>query len=232
MQRCQLRFAATRDVLIMYKIMEFVSSTELIPRFVVTKVVQIKQKREVYVVLTVPRSITRNVNMKVVLVWSSTAAFVSGKQKLVINMEVCFARLTPYTPTSSCPLRHGAVKRKCSAEGCTNNAVKDGVCCRRKFYIICVESLHKMISFDSFLNPLNSFTIQMGRRREYPKHVAMRVVQRRLKQKDFATATGRRNTVVDILDVRAGLDKVDFVSLMVVGHHKRKSAATKDVLEG
>jgi len=84
-QRCQLRFAATRDVLIMYKIMEFVSSTELIPRFVVTKVVQIKQKREVYVVLTVPRSITRNVNMKVVLVWSSTAAFVSGKQKLVIN---------------------------------------------------------------------------------------------------------------------------------------------------
>ena len=75
----------------MCRIMEFVSSTELIPRFVVTKVVQIKQKREVYVVLTVPRSITRNVNMKVVLVWSSTAAFVSGKQKLVINLVVCFA---------------------------------------------------------------------------------------------------------------------------------------------
>ena len=120
----------------MCRIMEFVSSTELIPRFVVTKVVQIKQKREVCVVLTVPRSMTRNVNMKVVLVWSSMVAFVSGKKKLVINFGhmLCLFCNTNLLSTSSCPLRHGAVKRKCSAEGCTNNAVKDGVCCRRKFY--------------------------------------------------------------------------------------------------
>jgi len=60
----------------------------------------------------------------------------------------------------------------------------------------------------------------------------MRVVRRRLKLKDFAIAMGHRNTVADILDVRAGLDKVDFVSLMVDGHRQRKNVATKGVLEG
>jgi len=98
-------------------------------------------------------------------------------------------------------------------------------------YELCKFALNDF-DFASHL-PVKSFSsIQMGRRRKHPKHVVMRVVRRRLKLKDFAIAMGHRNTVADILDVRAGLDKVDFVSLMVDGHRQRKNVATKGVLEG